>query len=227
MTVTLRGTGVGEEQVVAVARRGEAVALAPAAKAKMDRSRMLVEKAASSREPVYGVSTGFGALAGTRVAPLRQARPFQAAGEHYSIELLRSQREAEKLRANHLDGRPHLLRADIDKTSPFENVFDSHHAREVAAESGRNGAPAVSGAEDGGIRPEIPYVLEVRAAGVADQVRFPGNNPLDGSPPPDLPRQAIGLLHFFAGHLSAVMAGVGEAGNSIDVPASEAAGRAD
>src|ERR1700692_1160520 len=28
--------------------------------------------AASSREPVYGVSTGFGALAGTRVAPLRQ-----------------------------------------------------------------------------------------------------------------------------------------------------------
>src|ERR1019366_10238593 len=86
----------------------------------------------------------------------------------------------------------------------------SHHAREVAAESGRNGAPVVSGAEDGGIRPEIPYVLEVRAAGVTDQVRFSGNNPLDGGPPSDLPRQAIGLLHFFAGHLSAVMAGVGE-----------------
>jgi histidine ammonia-lyase len=72
VTVTLRGTAVGEEQVVAVARHGEAVALAPAARARMDRSRMRVEKAASSREPVYGVSTGFGALAGTRVPPLRQ-----------------------------------------------------------------------------------------------------------------------------------------------------------
>src|SRR5256714_14383402 len=38
----------------------------------MDRSRTRAERAATSREPVYGVSTGFGALAGTRVAPLRQ-----------------------------------------------------------------------------------------------------------------------------------------------------------
>src|SRR5438128_6341512 len=38
----------------------------------MDRSRTRAERASSSREPVYGVSTGFGALAGTRVAPLRQ-----------------------------------------------------------------------------------------------------------------------------------------------------------
>jgi len=38
----------------------------------MERSRAGVERAAASREPVYGVSTGFGALAGTRVAPLRQ-----------------------------------------------------------------------------------------------------------------------------------------------------------
>src|SRR5579864_7983905 len=38
----------------------------------MERSRNRVERASRSREPVYGVSTGFGALAGTRVAPLRQ-----------------------------------------------------------------------------------------------------------------------------------------------------------
>src|SRR5690348_8872484 len=38
----------------------------------MEKSRKLVERAATSREPVYGVSTGFGALAGTRIAPLRQ-----------------------------------------------------------------------------------------------------------------------------------------------------------
>lgn len=72
MTVTLRGAGLTEAQVVAVARHGEKVALAPAARTQMERSRTQVERAAISREPVYGVSTGFGALAGTRVAPLRQ-----------------------------------------------------------------------------------------------------------------------------------------------------------
>ena len=72
MTVTLRGPGLTEDQVVAVARHGEKVALAASARTRMERSRARVEKAATSREPVYGVSTGFGALAGTRVAPLRQ-----------------------------------------------------------------------------------------------------------------------------------------------------------
>jgi len=72
VTVTLRGAGLGEEQVVSVARHGEKVALAAGARAKMERSRARVERAAASRQPVYGVSTGFGALAGTRVAPLRQ-----------------------------------------------------------------------------------------------------------------------------------------------------------
>jgi histidine ammonia-lyase len=72
MTVTLRGPGLTEDQVVAVARHGEKVALAPAARTRMEKSRARVERAATSREPVYGVSTGFGALASTRVAPLRQ-----------------------------------------------------------------------------------------------------------------------------------------------------------
>src|SRR5579864_545879 len=72
MTVTLRGAGLTEGQVVAVARDGEKVALAATARARMERSRARVERAARSREPVYGVSTGFGALASTRVAPLRQ-----------------------------------------------------------------------------------------------------------------------------------------------------------
>jgi histidine ammonia-lyase len=72
VTVTLRGPGLTEDQVVAVARHGDKVALAAGARTKMERSRARVERAATSREPVYGVSTGFGALAGTRVAPLRQ-----------------------------------------------------------------------------------------------------------------------------------------------------------
>ena len=72
MTVTLRGASLDEEQVVAVARHGEKVALSAAARTKMEQSRARVQRAAGSREPVYGVSTGFGALAGTRIAPLRQ-----------------------------------------------------------------------------------------------------------------------------------------------------------
>jgi histidine ammonia-lyase len=72
VTVTLRGASLDEEQVVAVARHGEKVALSAAARAKMEQSRARVQRAAQSRDPVYGVSTGFGALAGTRVAPLRQ-----------------------------------------------------------------------------------------------------------------------------------------------------------
>src|SRR4029077_7538376 len=38
----------------------------------MEQSRARVQGAPQSRDPVYGVSTGFGALAGTRVPPLRQ-----------------------------------------------------------------------------------------------------------------------------------------------------------
>src|ERR1700686_4127508 len=72
MTVTLRGVGLSETQVGDAARQGEKAARAAAARTRMERSRTRVERAATSREPVYGVSTGFGALAGTRVAPLRQ-----------------------------------------------------------------------------------------------------------------------------------------------------------
>ena len=63
---------MAEDQVVAVARQGEKVVLSPVARTRMERSRTRAERASNSREPVYGVSTGFGALAGTRVAPLRQ-----------------------------------------------------------------------------------------------------------------------------------------------------------
>jgi histidine ammonia-lyase len=72
MTVTLRGPGLTEAQVVVVAREGEQVALSASARQRMERSRARVERAARSRDPVYGVSTGFGALASTRIAPLRQ-----------------------------------------------------------------------------------------------------------------------------------------------------------
>ncbi len=68
----LTGTGVTIDDVVAVARHGRAVALAPAARDAIERSRAIVERLAASDEPVYGVSTGFGSLATTPIPPDRR-----------------------------------------------------------------------------------------------------------------------------------------------------------
>lgn len=53
--------------VEAVARGGATVELAAEAVGRMARSRAHVEAAARGGRPVYGINTGFGALAGTRI----------------------------------------------------------------------------------------------------------------------------------------------------------------
>ncbi len=65
--------GLRAEEVLAVARHGARVVITPAARAAMRSSRDLVEAAARSSTPVYGVSTGFGALAGTSIPPERRS----------------------------------------------------------------------------------------------------------------------------------------------------------
>ena len=67
MTIELDGAGVTIPQVVAVARHGERVELSDAALQRMAESRGIVERLAH-RDPAYGVSTGFGALANTTIA---------------------------------------------------------------------------------------------------------------------------------------------------------------
>ena len=57
------GDTLRRDDVVDVARRHRAVRLDPAAREAMVATRRLVEGLASSAEPVYGVSTGFGSLA--------------------------------------------------------------------------------------------------------------------------------------------------------------------
>ena len=64
------------DQVVAVARGGAGVRLAPAALAAIERSRAVVEQLAAAPTPVYGVSTGFGALA-TRHIPVERRAALQ------------------------------------------------------------------------------------------------------------------------------------------------------
>jgi histidine ammonia-lyase len=61
--IALSGTSLSPADVIAVSRRGTRVALGADACAAMARSADVVARLASSEEPIYGVSTGFGSLA--------------------------------------------------------------------------------------------------------------------------------------------------------------------
>jgi histidine ammonia-lyase len=73
IVIPISGAPLGSADVVAVARGGAAVELTHEALAAMARSRARVEELAAGEWPVYGISTGFGALAGTRVPPERRS----------------------------------------------------------------------------------------------------------------------------------------------------------
>jgi histidine ammonia-lyase len=60
MTIALNGSDLTVTQVVAAARHGEAVTLAPEAIAAMRRSRAVVQDILARGEPVYGLTTGVG-----------------------------------------------------------------------------------------------------------------------------------------------------------------------
>ena len=62
MTVVLTGSALTLDELVRVARDGEAVALAPGVVERMARSRAAVEAALERGEPVYGLTTGVGVL---------------------------------------------------------------------------------------------------------------------------------------------------------------------
>lgn len=73
MTVTVQPTGVTPADVLAVARGDARVEIAPETVSAMATSREIVDNIEASGKPVYGVSTGFGALANTSIAPDRRA----------------------------------------------------------------------------------------------------------------------------------------------------------
>ena len=66
-------TGITPADVLAVARTGATVEISKDAIAAMEESRSIVDSIERDGRPVYGVSTGFGALATTFVAPERRA----------------------------------------------------------------------------------------------------------------------------------------------------------
>ena len=60
MTIMLNGSDLTVTQVVAAARHGEAVALAPSAIAAIGQARSVVQEVLGQSEPVYGLTTGVG-----------------------------------------------------------------------------------------------------------------------------------------------------------------------
>lgn len=69
MTITLEASGLTMQQVVDVARNGAKVEISKDALAKMAATRAHIESLAGAETPVYGISTGFGALANRHIAP--------------------------------------------------------------------------------------------------------------------------------------------------------------
>ncbi|MFA5919581.1 MAG: aromatic amino acid lyase, partial [Candidatus Nanopelagicaceae bacterium] len=65
--VTLDTSGVTFEDVIAVARHGAEVALSPEANEAISETRKYIDAYAAGGVPVYGVSTGFGALANRHI----------------------------------------------------------------------------------------------------------------------------------------------------------------
>jgi histidine ammonia-lyase len=66
--IQLDGHSLTLDDLLAVARRGETVAIADAARARVVAARALVNEFAERAEPTYGINTGFGDFAEVRVA---------------------------------------------------------------------------------------------------------------------------------------------------------------
>ena len=67
--VSIDGRSLTIAQVRAVAEQGAQVALHPAASARMDVTRRVVDDIVSRNEVVYGVTTGFGKLSDVAIPP--------------------------------------------------------------------------------------------------------------------------------------------------------------
>ncbi|MEU0135373.1 histidine ammonia-lyase [Streptomyces sp. NPDC006296] len=68
-TVVVGTSGTTAEDVIAVARQGARVELSAAAVEALAAAREVIDALAAKPEPVYGVSTGFGALASRHIGP--------------------------------------------------------------------------------------------------------------------------------------------------------------
>lgn len=63
------GEPLGLQEVLAVARGGAAVALAPVARERVAHARAMVESLVAQKRPVYGITTGFGKFSDVTISP--------------------------------------------------------------------------------------------------------------------------------------------------------------
>jgi len=77
--VTLDGRSLSIQDVVAVARHGASVSIAPRALDAVRASRRTVEAAIAGGATIYGVTTGFGKLAHVRIPPASCSSTLSAA----------------------------------------------------------------------------------------------------------------------------------------------------
>ena len=123
MNIQLDGPGVTIDEVVAVARDAARVELTSAAVERMAVTRAVVERLAE-REPRYGISTGFGALATVSIPPDRR-RALQTAlvrshaagmGDPVENEVVRAMvlLRARTLALGYSGARPLVAQAMID-----------------------------------------------------------------------------------------------------------------
>ncbi|TIX81549.1 MAG: histidine ammonia-lyase, partial [Mesorhizobium sp.] len=66
--LVLTGAGVSVEDVAAVARDGRKVEVASIVIDRLDRARKVLDRAAASGQPIYGLNTGLGANLGVSVS---------------------------------------------------------------------------------------------------------------------------------------------------------------
>ncbi|MFN8519236.1 MAG: histidine ammonia-lyase [Chloroflexota bacterium] len=117
--VVLTGAGLTVDDVVAVARHGAHVRLDPDARARVLETRGVIERLVAAGEVVYGVTTGFGALATTFVAPEHasdlQERPIRShaagVGPPFPREVVRAMLllRANTLALGHSGCRPEII----------------------------------------------------------------------------------------------------------------------
>lgn len=98
MTVIINPHGLTSDDVIAVARDGAQVTLSEDSLRALAEGRAAVDALAAAPEPVYGVSTGFGALANRHIAPELRTQLQRSlirshaagTGSHVEIEVVRA-----------------------------------------------------------------------------------------------------------------------------------------
>jgi len=119
VSVRLTGDPLRIDELVAVARDGAPVEVDPSVRARMAPGRALVDAAVEREQVVYGITTGFGALAAVRI-PREEAIELQhaivrshaaGAGDPIDDEIVRGMMllRARTLAAGHAGARPVLV----------------------------------------------------------------------------------------------------------------------